>query len=407
MSSKDLYKMYQLMEFFTVKHSFNNVMIKELMNPNEVWLTNVNSLEYNVIRISLSTLDETYSQSERIINYLGTISKSFKTETKFLDIHISNEKVEENEIFNSICINTNYYSGIDVENSFPLIKNVIHDVDNAEGELESRISSINKNLKDRLKVRKNKLKEKFNLSATNIIILICIVNYLINFFLTIKGYSTSAIFVVLGADYKMFSLGLHELYRLFTYAFVHSSVLHLVLNMYSLYVLGNIIENKYGSVKFLCILFTSIIVGGLTHGILTDNQLIVGMSGGIYGLFSIYIIYAISLGAYQNRSFIFLLFINLMLNFVSNIAWQTHLGGAIVGLIFYFMFKDDNKVDYKLAVLALVVIVCLVIKYLSIKQITPIYMGTDAEVVKIFDDLGFKKTSLNLYNKLYNYYINH
>lgn len=404
--NNNIYKIYQLMEFFTVKHSFNNVMVKELIKANEVWLSNEKNNDFNIIRISISSLDETFSDKERIENFINVVTKSFKVEPKFLDIHISNETVSENEIFNTICLNTEYYSGINVENSFPLIKNVVHEADNAESELSNRIASINNNLKQRFKFERTKIKNKFNLTATNVIIIICSILFLANMFLSIKGYSLSASFIVLGADYKMFTLGLKEFYRLFTYGFVHSSFIHLLLNMYSLYILGNLIENKYGSFKFIIILFSSILIGGLTHGILTDNQLIVGMSGGIYGLFAIYIIEALNMGAYNNTSFLMMLFINLGLNFISNVSWQTHLGGAIAGLMFYFIFKN-KKIDYTMLALFVITLVALFYKYITLTNISPLYLGTDSEVVKIFDDFGFKNISTNLYNKLYNYYMNH
>ena len=406
LNNKDIYKIYQLMEFFTNKYSFDNVMVKEFMGQNEVWLTNKSNNSYNIIRISLSSLDETFSQQERINNFLNVIEKTIKKDIKFLDIHISNEIPMDNELYPTVCLNSNYYKGINVDDAFPSIKYVIHDVDNAESELASRISSINDSVRQRLNIQKQKFKAKFNLNATAIIIAICVINYLVSIFFRLKGYDSSACLIILGADYKMFTLGLHEFYRIITYAFVHSSIIHLGFNMYSLYFLGNYIERKYGTIKYLVILFTSIIFGALSHGILTDNQLIIGMSGGIYGLFIIYIIDALKHGAYQDKMFLFVIFLNIYLNFMSNVAWQTHIGGAIVGLLFYFIFKDD-KVDYKLLILLIITFGLMVIKYLTLGPITPIYAGTDLQVTEVYRNLGFNRLANKLEIKLYNYYIYH
>ena len=44
-----------------------------------------------------------------------------------------------------------------------------------------------------------------------------------------------------------------EIYRLLTCAFVHIGIIHLVVNMYSLYVIGSQVENFYGKIKYLLI----------------------------------------------------------------------------------------------------------------------------------------------------------
>ena len=54
--------------------------------------------------------------------------------------------------------------------------------------------------------------------------------------------------------------------------------------------------------------------------------------------------------------------------------------------------------------LMLTLIVCLFARYLSMKTINPLYGGTDLEVVKILNDLGFKNYSNKLYQRLLEVY---
>lgn len=404
-NKSNTYKIYQLLEYFNVKHNFDNVLVQPIQNKNEVWIVNKEYVEFNVIRISIQTLDETFNDRNRIDSYLSAISKTIKNDVNFLDLHISKEEVSINEIYETVCIDSDFYSGKDLEYCFPLLKNVVHEVNDVENELNSKINSINENIKSRFANRRKMVKQKFNINPTTIIIALCILNFIAYVFLQTK-YDSISSYIALGADYKMFTLGISEYWRLITYSFVHSSLIHLICNMYSLYIVGNYINRKYGTFKYLLILFLSIIVGGLAHGILTDNQILLGMSGGIYGLFTIYCVDAIKHGAWQNKSFVFILLLNVALNFMSTISWQTHIGGAVVGFIFYYIFENE-KPDIKLIVLLTVLVLVLTFKYLSLNSITPLYIGTDNEVTRIYLENGFTRYSKILSDKLYNYYINH
>ena len=52
-----------------------------------------------------------------------------------------------------------------------------------------------------------------------------------------------------GRDY----IRAHEVYRLITSAFVHQELLHLIFNMYALYIIGMQVESFVGKYKFLLI----------------------------------------------------------------------------------------------------------------------------------------------------------
>ena len=97
-------------------------------------------------------------------------------------------------------------------------------------------------------------------------------------------------YIALGADYKMFTLGLRQFWRLLTTMFLHGSLNHLFMNMISLMTLGTLFETKYGHWKMLFTVLFCALIGSLTNGILTGNGLTVGISGGLYGLLAIYTI---------------------------------------------------------------------------------------------------------------------
>ena len=99
----------------------------------------------------------------------------------------------------------------------------------------------------------------------------------------------TTVLVTLGAN----NIGLlqhGEIWRLLSYMFLHGSLLHLLINMYSLYIIGTQIENYYGKTKYVLIYIISGICGGLLSAVATPfinpgkNIVSIGASGAIFGL---------------------------------------------------------------------------------------------------------------------------
>lgn len=386
------YKIYQLMEFFVVKYSFNNVLIRELNKDDETWLFNKENKDFQLIRISSSTLDQTFSDQSRINNYINFVSRNLKINAKFIDIHISNEEPTENEIYTTTCLNSNYISGYKIENVFPGINNIIHDVDNKENEIYKIIASMNTSVKQRNIDKRNIRKAKSRFSLNNIFIGINIFMFIVEllvgailFRLPIFNQIFSVnsnVLVLLGANYKLFTSGYHEYYRLITYSFLHGGIIHLAFNMYSLNYVGRYIEQKYGKIKYILLVILSSIVGALTLGILSPNSLTIGFSGCIYAMFTVFVIDIIKNHNYNINSLMSVIFINLLLNFMSGVAWQVHLGGVIIGFIFFYAFEND-KINYPMLVLLVILIIGLGYKYFS----TPLYSLANIENIQILNNL--------------------
>ncbi len=79
-----------------------------------------------------------------------------------------------------------------------------------------------------------------------------------------------------------------EISQLVTYAFLHGGVMHLLLNMYALWLFGSRIENLWGSKVFAVYYFVCVIGAGLMQ-LLVSSQSgniypTVGASGGVFGL---------------------------------------------------------------------------------------------------------------------------
>ena len=125
-----------------------------------------------------------------------------------------------------------------------------------------------------------------------------------------------------------------EWYRILTVALVHGGLTHLGFNMWALFVLGNPIEATFGRSRFLAIFFISLVTGSLASLALAPaNQVSIGASGALFGLFGAFAVSAKKIGA-DIRSIVVIIAINFAIDFVlPNIDWHAHLGGLIGGAI--------------------------------------------------------------------------
>ncbi|MFJ3957327.1 rhomboid family intramembrane serine protease [Arthrobacter sp. NPDC090010] len=127
-----------------------------------------------------------------------------------------------------------------------------------------------------------------------------------------------------------------EPWRMITSAFLHSqgNVLHLLLNMYTLWIFGQALEPLLGRARFLALYLISAVGGSVGYLLLTPWLPIVGVvgaSGAIFGLFGAMLLVQRRRGGPMTQLWV-LLAINLAFGFmVSGIAWQAHLGGLVTG----------------------------------------------------------------------------
>lgn len=134
----------------------------------------------------------------------------------------------------------------------------------------------------------------------------------------------------------------HEWWRIVSSAFLHGNIIHIGVNMLSLYWLGRFIELALGSARMLLVYIISMIAAGIAVVYFAPpDALTVGASGAIFGLFGA--LFAIGLrlrerGQELVRSNIGILVINLVYGFAfPGIAWQAHIGGLIAGFIITFL----------------------------------------------------------------------
>ncbi len=147
------------------------------------------------------------------------------------------------------------------------------------------------------------------------------------------------------------------IWQIVTYMFLHGGFLHILLNMFILWMFGCEVERYVGFDRFLKYYFICGIGGGLLHMIIYPNSTTIGASGAIYG-----VLVAFALLFPDRPIMLFPLFITLkakhwVMIFVAievlfgitgkqdGTAHFAHLGGMIAGFI-YFKFRLADIHDF-------------------------------------------------------------
>jgi membrane associated rhomboid family serine protease len=129
-----------------------------------------------------------------------------------------------------------------------------------------------------------------------------------------------------------------SVYRIFTVALLHGSLMHLLFNMYALYLFGPRLEQQVGGSAFAVLYLAAAGAGGLLSMVLGGAGFSVGASGAIFGLFGAWMFVAWKMrkspgGRAMFNQLGFLMGINILLPFISpGIDWLGHLGGFIAGV---------------------------------------------------------------------------
>jgi membrane associated rhomboid family serine protease len=127
-----------------------------------------------------------------------------------------------------------------------------------------------------------------------------------------------------------------EWWRIFTSAFFHLGLIHLVLNMTALYMFGSIAERMYGSLEYLAIYLLCAAGGSVLTIIVDPGQFAAGASGAIFGIVGLLFVasqrHSAALGAEGRVVTSGLLIYLLVFTFiVPGISWTGHLGGLATG----------------------------------------------------------------------------
>ena len=339
----------RLLHYFITIKGYSPVILHGAKD--EIWLENSDE-EYKIIRIVSNYIhnDEQLNfdifRTKQILKRVKRKMFSLRMETLSIFVNLGDNVNLKDKDFNNIkCADI---KRIDDLNNYPFIINSFPNILEIENLKEEGIElfikltdDINKKNFEETKKAEDVFSKKVPI-MTYIFIGISIVMYIISVLLSQNIFDLDPnILYRLGAlvNFKEMNGSYIELYRLITSVFLHGGLLHLLCNMYSLYILGPQLESFFGKVKYTIIFIGSGIIGNLlSMAFLQNTYVSVGASGAIFGLLGALLYfgyhYRVYLSGVIKSQIIPLIILNLTIGFlVTSINNLAHIGGLIGGVL--------------------------------------------------------------------------
>lgn len=138
-------------------------------------------------------------------------------------------------------------------------------------------------------------------------------------------------------------LSFSQPWRLLTSLVSHGSPLHLLSNMFSLFIIGRMLEPSLGRIRYFALFLISGIGGAVAVALIVPNVPVLGASGAIFGMLGALLILIRRFGG-SSTQILVVVGINLVIGFVlPGVAWQAHIGGFIAGAALTAVFVGTRS----------------------------------------------------------------
>ena len=195
-------------------------------------------------------------------------------------------------------------------------------------------------------------KELSRYKITYSLIIINILVYLISSFASkdIVDMDMRAL-VDMGALFGPYTVLESQWWRLFSAMFLHGGITHLLMNMFSLYLIGRTAENYFDMKSYISIYLFSGLIGGLVSLYVHPVSVGVGASGAIFGVFGalagFFLAHREKIASHTKafmKDFVIIMGINLVIGFsIESVDVSAHIGGLLIGFIGGFMLSKNSK----------------------------------------------------------------
>ncbi len=138
-----------------------------------------------------------------------------------------------------------------------------------------------------------------------------------------------------------------HLWQFISYAFLHGGLMHIIGNMFFLYVFGNNVNDKLGHIGYICFYLGGAVFSGIGHSLLGSNP-VLGASGAVAAVTGAYLVlfpqalitvvyWFLFIGTMEVPALYFIAFKmifwdNIVERRIPNVAYDAHLAGYAFGI---------------------------------------------------------------------------
>lgn len=345
----------KLVHYFVTEENYNPIVVNGVKD--EIWLENQDG-PYRIVRINSNNifnkeqLNYDYFKIESIVKQIKKKTFSFNVNTLNILLDVNEDlELEPTKHIQPVALSDD---SLNITNkgileAFPNINEKLLKDTSGIDLIINVTKDINEKTEKENKVYERTFKPK-KIIFTYILIMACVLMFGIccifdgiDALRSITNYTA----LKMGANFAPL-IRQGEVWRVITYMFLHASLLHLIVNMYSLYALGASVENFLGRWKFIVVYLVSGICGGLLSAATGSNTISVGASGAIFGLAGALLYfgyhYRTYLGEAIKKQIIPIILINLLIGYlIAGIDNFGHIGGLIGGILCTMALGIDGK----------------------------------------------------------------
>ena len=171
--------------------------------------------------------------------------------------------------------------------------------------------------------------------------------------------------VHMGALFGPYTVQQGEWWRLFTAMFLHGGMTHILMNMFSLYIVGRGAQMYFDAKSYLIIYLFSGFIGGLASLSMHPESVGIGASGAIFGIFGalagFFLAHREKVSEHFKafmKDFSMIIGINLLIGIsISSVDLSAHIGGLFTGILGGFLISKNQKFFLFYSSLILLIIV--------------------------------------------------
>lgn len=338
----------KLLHYFITEAGYNPVVLHGAKD--EIWLENTDA-DYKIVRIvsgyihNDEQLDFDMFRTKQILKRIKSKMFSIKMQTLSIFVNLGeNVNLADKDYENIKCAEINNVEDLKkysfIINKFP---NIL-EIENTTGEGLELFIKLTEEINQKNMEETKKAERVFSKKKPIMTYIFMAISLILFVFTALESGNfmelNPNVLHKFGALVNLNSMDNSlELYRLITSIFLHGGLVHLICNMYSLYVIGPQLESFFGKVKYSIIFIGSGIIGNLlTLAFLQDTYVSVGASGAIFGLLGALIYfgyhYRVYLSGVMKSQIIPLILLNLVIGFmITSINNLAHIGGLVGGVL--------------------------------------------------------------------------